>query len=148
MDDLENTTTIATSPIGAATMPVKAKRATRSGDKKARTASGKAASGERLREANTKANKTGLVLKKLRSAKGVTIAVIMEATGWQAHSVRGFLSAIVRKKLGLTLISEIGKDGGRRYRIDDSAAGCVRTASKRSCDQDGKKTYRLDRAEA
>jgi hypothetical protein len=43
----------------------------------------------------------------------------MEATGWQAHSVRGFLSAVVKKKHGLTLISEFGKDGARRYRIVD-----------------------------
>lgn len=64
--------------------------------------------------------KTEIVLKKLRLARGVTIAQIMEATGWQAHSVRGFLSAVVRKKLGLNLVGEIGKDGQRRYRIIDS----------------------------
>lgn len=64
--------------------------------------------------------KTELVLKKLQLARGVTIAQIMEATGWQAHSVRGFLSAVVRKKLGLNLVSEIGKDGQRRYRVIDS----------------------------
>ncbi len=62
-------------------------------------------------------SKSDAVLKKLRSARGVTVAQIMEATGWQAHSVRGFLSAVVRKKLGLTLTSEIGKDGQRRYRV-------------------------------
>lgn len=63
--------------------------------------------------------KAAIVVKKLQLARGVTIAQIMEATGWQAHSVRGFLSAVVRKKLGLNLVSEIGKDGQRRYRIID-----------------------------
>jgi hypothetical protein len=64
--------------------------------------------------------KTSIVLKKLNSPKGVTIEMLMDATAWQAHSVRGFLSAVVKKKLGLTLINEIGKDGVRRYRIDDA----------------------------
>ena len=67
-------------------------------------------------------SKTALVLKKLRLAKGASIAQLSEATGWQAHSVRGFLSAVVRKKLGLQLTSDIGKDGVRRYRIADGAA--------------------------
>jgi hypothetical protein len=66
-------------------------------------------------------NKADVVLKKLRSAKGATIAQLTEATGWQAHSVRGFLSATVKKKLGLNLVSDIGKDGARRYRIHDDA---------------------------
>jgi hypothetical protein len=35
--------------------------------------------------------------------------------------VRGFLSAVVKKKLGLSLANEVGKDGVRRYRIDDAA---------------------------
>lgn len=67
------------------------------------------------------ATKAEAVLKKLKSAKGATIEALMEATGWQAHSVRGFLSGTVKKKHGLPLISEIGKDGVRRYRIDDKA---------------------------
>ena len=69
--------------------------------------------------------KAELVLKKLRLARGVTITQIMEATGWQAHSVRGFLSAVVRKKLRLNLVSEIGKDGQRRYRVIDSEGGAT-----------------------
>lgn len=62
-------------------------------------------------------SKVDIVLKKLQLVRGVTIAQMVEATGWQTHSVRGFLSAVVRKKLGLDLVSEIGKDGLRRYRI-------------------------------
>lgn len=65
----------------------------------------------------TAASKKDLVLKKLRSAKGVSIEQLTEATGWQPHSVRGFLSATVRKKLGLYLVSAIGKDEVRRYRV-------------------------------
>ena len=62
-------------------------------------------------------SKTDVVLKKLRAPKGATVAKLIEATGWQAHSVRGFLSGTVRKKLGLALSSDVGKDGVRRYRI-------------------------------
>jgi hypothetical protein len=56
------------------------------------------------------------VLDLLRAPSGATIETITQATGWQAHSVRGFLAGVVRKKLGLTLQSEKG-DGERVYRI-------------------------------
>ena len=52
----------------------------------------------------------------LRSPTGVTIDAMMKATGWQQHSVRGFLAAVVRKRLKLTLTSE-KVDGNRVYRI-------------------------------
>jgi hypothetical protein len=57
----------------------------------------------------------------LRTPAGTTIAAIMTATHWQQHSVRGFLAGVVRKKLGLNLVSE-QTDEGRVYRIKDGKA--------------------------
>lgn len=66
-------------------------------------------------------SKSDMVLKKLRGAKGVSLEQLADATGWQLHSVRGFLSATIRKKLGLNLMSDVGKDEVRRYRVVDDA---------------------------
>jgi hypothetical protein len=61
-------------------------------------------------------SKQAEVIGLLHQPQGATIPVVMKATGWQPHSVRGFLTGVVRK-LGLTLGSEKPKDGERIYRI-------------------------------
>jgi hypothetical protein len=67
--------------------------------------------------ANTK---NARVIALLRDPAGTTIAAIVAATGWQQHSVRGFLAGVARKKLGLNLASERGPNG-RVYRVIDDA---------------------------
>jgi hypothetical protein len=67
----------------------------------------------------------------LRTPAGATIAAIMNATGWQQHSVRGFLAGVVRRKLGLNLISE-PTDAGRIYRIKDGKASGAADRSRQA----------------
>jgi Protein of unknown function (DUF3489) len=61
------------------------------------------------------------IIAMLRRSAGATIGSLMVATGWQQHSVRGFLAGVVRKKLGLNLTSE-NTDKRRIYRIKDTDA--------------------------
>jgi len=65
------------------------------------------------RECSKKAEVLGLIQRK----GGATLAQIMKATGWQAHSVRGFISGALGTKMGLTVASERRNDGERVYSI-------------------------------
>ncbi len=65
--------------------------------------------------------KAAQVLAALQQPGGATMADLLQVTGWQAHSVRGFLSGTVRKKLALSLVTE-GKGSARSYRITGPAA--------------------------
>ena len=69
-------------------------------------------------------SKASQVIALLRSPSGATLDAMMRLTEWQQHSVRGFLAAVVRKKLGLDLWSKTG-DGGRVYRISQRTVTAV-----------------------
>ncbi len=61
--------------------------------------------------------KTAKVLDLLKRPSGATAKELMKATGWQAHSVRGFLSGTLGKKMGLAVGSTKREDGERQYKI-------------------------------
>jgi hypothetical protein len=62
-------------------------------------------------------SKTAKILSLLKRSGGATLKEIMKVTKWQAHSVRGFLSGTVGKKLGTPVVSFKKQDGERAYRI-------------------------------
>ena len=61
--------------------------------------------------------KQSLLIDMLRREEGATMPQIVEATGWQKHTVRGTISGALKKKLGLTVTSEKSDAGERVYRI-------------------------------
>jgi hypothetical protein len=65
---------------------------------------------------DTRSNKKAEVIAMMKRAKGVTLAEIVEATGWQKHTVRGFVS-ILASKGGLKIESSKNAAGERSYRI-------------------------------
>ena len=70
-------------------------------------------------------SKQARVIAMLQSPTGTTIAAIMKATGWQQHSVRGFLAGVVRKRLKLKLASN-KVNGNRIYQIAGGESGNTR----------------------
>jgi hypothetical protein len=62
-------------------------------------------------------SKQATVLRMLQRAEGATVRQICDATGWQAHTVRGTFAGAFKKKLGLTIVSDKPEGGERVYRI-------------------------------
>ena len=100
----------------AATRPSARKTAKPASRKRSAPASSRPAAGPDTKHAR--------IIAMLRMPTGATIPAIMTATDWQQHSVRGFLAGVVRKKLGLNLVSE-QTDKGRVYRIRDGKAAAA-----------------------
>ena len=67
-------------------------------------------------------SKQARLIAMLGSAAGASIAQLMTLTGWQAHTVRGAISGVLRKRLGLNLECLVGSTGARVYRIVSAPA--------------------------
>ena len=79
----------------------------------AQHASQSSKAGPRARASSKKAD----ILALLQRRGGATLEELMLATGWQAHSIRGFISGAIGKKMGLAVESAKREDGGRVYAI-------------------------------
>ncbi len=88
-------------------------------------------------------SKGAAVVQLLQREGGTTLAEMEAATGWQTHSVRGFLSGTVRKKLGLELVSSKGCDGVRTYHIALDVEAGEDTESAVDADHDGVTTVAM-----
>ena len=91
--------------------PEKAKSGKKASPAKKAPKSAKKAAGAR------DGSKAAKVLDLLKRPGGATAKELMKATGWQPHSVRGFLSGTVSKKMGLTVVSIKAEDGERAYSV-------------------------------
>ncbi len=110
--------------VRAARSKVPTKRQPRSGKsavKKKRHVATKMDAGKKPSGKGAAISKQDNVLSLLRRQEGASLDALVKATGWQKHSVRGFLAGTVRKKLKLPLVSE-KVDNVRTYRIGKAKA--------------------------
>ena len=73
--------------------------------------------GEKKGHSARDGSKAATILELLKRSGGATAQQLMKATGWQPHSVRGFLSGTISKRMGLAVVSAKGEDGERRYSV-------------------------------
>jgi hypothetical protein len=73
-------------------------------------------------------SKQARVIAMLQSPTGTTIAAITKMTGWQQHSVRGFLAGVVRKRIKLKLVAK-KVNGNRIYQIASGDSGTTHQAA-------------------
>jgi hypothetical protein len=97
--------------------PKKAKTTKKAAKAKKATTSKKTTKGTKAKGAAKAGSKAAIVLELIRRKEGATLAEIAKATGWQNHSIRGFVSGHVTKKLGLKVESTKSEAGDRTYRI-------------------------------
>ena len=133
-----NTPNIETEATALAVAPAEEPKASKKGTRstrKPRVATGKSRSGKKASkgekapkkpkgakppkagEGAREGSKAAKVLDLLKRPTGATIKELMKATGWQPHSVRGYLSGTVGKKLGLKVESTKAENGERSYSI-------------------------------
>ena len=113
----------------AATPETKATRKATAGARRANVAPVKGKAGKKATPAKKAPNgakkasgarsgsKTATILELLKRPGGVTAKELLKTTSWQPHSLRGFLSGTVGKKMGLTVISTKGEDSERNYSL-------------------------------
>ena len=123
-----------TAPAKAPSVKPKASKKPRSAKRGAHVAPAKAKLGRKSKAKKTpkgrvkpdvanpsvarKGSKTAKILDLLKRPGGASLKDVMKATGWLPHSVRGFLSGTVGKKMGLTLTSTKGEAGERTYSLE------------------------------
>lgn len=76
----------------------------------------------RPQRAQRAGTKQAALIAMLRTPEGATLQQIVEATGWQPHTARGALAGALKKRLGLTILSQVEQGRGRVYRIPDDHA--------------------------
>jgi hypothetical protein len=102
-------------PTAAQGMAPAARKGAKGASKRAETTKGATANdgAPEAREGSKKA----IVLELLRRKDGASLAELAKATNWLSHSIRGFISGTITKKMGLAVKSEKNESGERRYRV-------------------------------